>query len=383
MKRRGSNVKRGATAKAGNARATAVYTRAKATERSPDQRVLQLLLLLMEADRPVSRVEIFDAIAAYRTRVPSAGERKFERDKKELRELGVPIEEPDSDGPNMYQVNRRAYELPELRLEEDERAALALAAEALASWEGLAYRDLVEEALRKLSFATGLTGPAQAPSHMAVTLPNRTRRKTVRKNIDELTRAVEARKRVTLMYESSSGDGSEREVDPYGLVYSGGDWQLVGHCHLRAAPRTFRVDRIARMRVAGKPGTPDFERPPEWELSTYVQRSPWLFRAGASGLMDVTLDIGPERAWMSDEDFGSDAVRETLPDEDGGGSWIRVTFRSGNPDYIVTRVLDAVGHVRVMAPAELRERVRAAAAAVAALYEGFSAASSASMESAT
>jgi proteasome accessory factor B len=345
--------------------------------------VLQLLLLLMEAERPVSRAAIFEAIAAYRTRVPSAGERKFERDKKELRELGVPIEEPDDDGPNTYQVKRRAYELPALHLEEDERAALALAAEALASWEGLAYRDLVEEALRKLSFATGLRGPAKAPSHMAVALPNRTRRKAVRKNIEELTRAVEARKRVTLTYESSSGEGSQREVDPYGLVYSGGDWQLVGHCHLRAAPRTFRVDRIARLRVAGKPGKPDFERPPGWELATYVQRSPWAFRVGTSGGMEVTLDIGPERAWMSDEDFGPDAVRETLSDEDGGDSWTRVTFRSGNPDYIVTRVLDAVGHVRVMAPAELRERVRAAAAAVAALYEAVSDASPAGSGSAT
>lgn len=84
----------------------------------------------------------------------------------------------------------------------------------------------------------------------------------------------------------------------------------------------------------------------------------------------MTLAIGPERAWMSDEDFGTDAVRETLADEDGGGSWVRVTFRSGNPDYIVTRVLDAAGYVRVLAPAELRERVRTAATAVAELYEG-------------
>jgi proteasome accessory factor B/proteasome accessory factor C len=132
--------------------------------------VLQLLLMLIGAGRPVSRAEIFEAIAAYRTKVPAAGERKFERDKKELRELGVPIEEPEED-PNTYQVRRRAYELPELHLEEDERAALALAAEALACWEGLAYRDLVEEALRKLSYATGLTGPAKAPPHLAVALP--------------------------------------------------------------------------------------------------------------------------------------------------------------------------------------------------------------------
>jgi predicted DNA-binding transcriptional regulator YafY len=339
-----------------------------AGESRPDERVLQLLLMLIDAGRPVSRAEIFEAIGAYRTRTPAAGERKFERDKKELRELGVPIEEPEEE-PNTYQVRRRAYELPELHLEEDERAALALAAEALASWEGLAYRDLVEEALRKLSYATGLSGPAKTPRHLAVTLPHRGRGRRLRKSVDELTRAVDARKRVTLTYQSSGGDTTERDVDPYGLVYSGGDWQLVGHCHLRAAPRTFRVDRIERLRVAGKPGSPDFDRPVGWNLSSYVQRSPWVFLAGASGTMEVTLDIGPDRAWMADEDFGANAVREILPPEAGGEAWTRVKFRSGNPNYIVTRVLDAVGSMRVVLPKELRERIRQTATAVASLYD--------------
>lgn len=261
-------MKRPARAKSGTARAAGARARGKAPKGSPDQRVLQLLLLLMDAGRPVSRASIFEAIAAYRTRAPSAGERKFERDKKELRELGVPIEEPGEDEPNTYQVRRRAYELPELHLEEDERAALALAAEALASWEGLAYRDLVEEALRKVSYATGLAGPAKAPSHMAVALPSRRLRKAVRKNIEELTRAVEARKRVTLTYESSSGDGSEREVDPYGLVLqrrrlaprralpsTDGTADVPGGPHLEAACR--RKTRYAGLRAPSRVGSVD------------------------------------------------------------------------------------------------------------------------------
>jgi proteasome accessory factor B len=349
-------------------RANKSRTPPKPSDARPDERVLQLLLILIGAGRPVSRAEIFEAIEAYRTRSPAAGERKFERDKKELRELGVPIEEPDEE-PNTYQVQRRAYELPELHLEDDERAALALAAEALASWRGLAYRDLVEDALRKLSYATGLSGPARAPTHLAVALPGRARGRSVRKAVAELTRAVEARKRVTLKYRSPEGDVTERAVDPYGLVYSGGDWQVVGHCHLRAAPRTFRVDRIERLRVAGRPGTPDFERPDNWDLSMYVQRSAWVFRAGPSELFDVTLDIGPDRAWMADEDFGPDGRRETLaPENVGDEPWTRVTFQSGNPDYVVTRVLDAVGHMRVVAPSDLRERVRTTATAVEALH---------------
>jgi proteasome accessory factor B len=336
-------------------------------ETRPDERILQLLLMLIGAGRPVSRAEIFEAIAGYRTRLPAAGERKFERDKKDLLELGVPIDVPE-DEPNTYQVQRRAYELPELTLEDDERAALALAAEALASWDGLPYRDLVEDALRKLSFWDALPAPTRPPGHMAVALPSRSRARGPRKMVAALTQAVELRKRVTLRYRPNDDEPTERVVDPYALVYSGGDWLLIGHCHLRSAPRTFRVDRVERLKVAGKPGTPDFERPPGWDLSTYVQRSPWVFQAGASGGFDVVLDVGPERSWVADEDFGPGATLEALPAGVGGESWTRVSFRSGNPDYIVTRALDAAGHLRVVAPEELRERVRATAASVGALY---------------
>ncbi len=338
-------------------------------EQRPDERILSLLLLLLDARRPVSRAEIFAAIAAYRTKNPAAGERKFERDKKDLRELGVPIQVPEDD-PDFYAIDRHAYELPPVTLDDDERAGLVLAAEALRGQEGLVYRDLVEEALRKLSFDGGMLTRAYVPSHLAISLPPRQRSGRLNRTIAEIGRAVEARKRLTIAYKAYGEDSaSERMIDPYALVYSGGDWQLIGHCHLRNAPRTFRVDRIDRLRTAGKPGTPDFERPPDWSLATYVQRSPWVFEAGTSGGVDVVLDIGPERTWIADEDFGPSATRESIPARTGEGEpWVRVRFRSGNPGYIVTRVLDAAGHIRVVEPVDLRARVRKSASAVAAVY---------------
>jgi len=109
------------------------------------------------------------------------------------------------------------------------------------------------------------------------------------------------RKRVTLVYRSAGGESSTRVVDPYAVVYSAGDWQLVGHFHLRKAPRTFRVDRVERITVAGKPGTPDFERLRHWTLTDYVRRSPWEFQTGDSRVVEVVLDIAPERSWVVDE----------------------------------------------------------------------------------
>jgi predicted DNA-binding transcriptional regulator YafY len=306
--------------------------------------------LLLDAGRPLSRSEIFEAIAAYRTGNPSAGERKFERDKKELRELGVPLEETDPDE-HTYAIDREAYELPPVQLDEEERSALLLAAEAVRGTEGLVYRELIDEALRKLSFERP-AGTTELPANLAVTLPPRRRGRGPRKLLADLTRAAETQKRVHMTYVSDRGDLTERAVDPYALLFRDGEWSLVGHCHLRGDQRTFRVDRIRGLKVAPRPATPDFVRPADWSLAQVLRRSPWVFLAGVSQKLDVVMDVGPDRAWIADEPFGEDARRERLP-----GGWVRVSFRSGNPDYVVTRVLDAGGQLRLVHPAELRDRV--------------------------
>ena len=341
------------------------------SQQAPDQRILSLLMLLLDARGPVAREEIFQRIPAYRTKSPAAGERKFERDKKDLRALGVPIEEYEGKGEkkqHLYYVRQREYELRPVQLDEEERVALILAAEALRGTEGLVYGELVDDALRKLSFDSGRSHRAFTPANLGITLPARQHSARIRRTMAALVTAIEGRKRVTITYCAPGGEETKRDVDPYGVVYSGGNWQLVGHCHLREKPRTFRVDRIAKVKLAPKPGTPDFQRPENWNLATYVQRSPWVFQAGdTQAAFDVVLDIGPERAWIADEDFGPGASRELLaPDAAGEEGWMRVRFRSGNAGYIITRVLDAAGHLKVVEPPELRARLREIAGAVAA-----------------
>ncbi len=326
-------------------------TRGRPAGPAADQRILELLLLLLDAPEPLSRARIFDAISGYRTKRPAAGERKFERDKKDLRELGVPLEQPDPET-HTYRIDRRGYALPPVALDDEERSALLLAAEAVRGAEGLVYGELTEEALRKLSFERSAGGPGGRPAHVAVGVPTRRGQRGQRKRLAELVRAAETRKRVRLTYLSESGEPTERAVDPYAVVSRGGDWVLVGFCHLRAGERTFRVDRIRAVRVAARPGRPDFERPVGWSAEGLLRRSPWVFRAGGTESVEVVLEVGPERAWMAEEEFGDDARRDPLP-----GGWVRVRFRSGNPEYVVTRVLDGGGHLRLIQPARLRERV--------------------------
>jgi len=70
--------------------------------------------------------------------------------------------------------------------------------------------------------------------------------------------AVAGRHRVALTYRNWRGGPSERELDPYGVVFHGGRWYVTGHDHARDDVRTFRLDRIAA--VAPRDAT--FDIPP-------------------------------------------------------------------------------------------------------------------------
>jgi proteasome accessory factor B len=170
------------------------------------------------------------------------------------------------------------------------------------------------------------------------------------------------RKRTTLRYvNAASGQVSSRDVDPYGLVYKENHWLLVGWCHLRTSVRTFRLDRIESLEVAPKPRTPDFERPPGFDVRRYAARSPWSFENEPP--VELELEVRPEAAAVLGEDLGDGARREPLP---GGATLVRMSC--ANPEYVVARVLAAKGALVVRAPAALRARVRGELAKIAARY---------------
>lgn len=84
-----------------------------------------------------------------------------------------------------------------------------------------------------------------------------------------LTGAAQTRRRVHLRYRSVKGEGTERDFDPYGLVYRGGCWYVGGHCHLRKGLRSFRLDRIAEVR----PLEVQFERPADFDAAVHLNFS--------------------------------------------------------------------------------------------------------------
>src|SRR5258707_10665362 len=98
--------------------------------RQKTERLLSLVVCLLSARRYLTAGQIRDAVPGY-PETFDAFKRMFERDKDELRELGIPLEtgtNPGTDEEVGYRISRQAYELPEIRLEPDEAAVLGLAA---------------------------------------------------------------------------------------------------------------------------------------------------------------------------------------------------------------------------------------------------------------
>ncbi|GAB4509699.1 MAG: hypothetical protein Tsb0020_26390 [Haliangiales bacterium] len=344
------------------------------------KRLLDLVMLLLRTRTPVSYREIREQFSAYMTANSEAGQRSFERDKSDLLELGVPIryvtpEEDDTLEEGGYVIEWRRFRLPEVKLTPDEVSALLVAASVARAVPGGASPKIVDLALKKLAFDvqempdTPMDFLAQARSAtrrdpVLVHFPRREERQSreLSDRFANIEAAIRNRKRLTVRYRNaSSGAAQERDIDPYGMVYRRGVWYIVGYCHLRDDVRSFRFDRIEALEIGAKPKSPDFERPDDFDLHAYASPSPWTFTPERDE--PIELEIRPQSADIANEDFGPDAARASV---EGGA--IRIRFRCGNPDYVVSRVLAAKGGLVIRDGARVRQRLSDEIAAIRERY---------------
>jgi len=231
------------------------------------ERLLDLVALLLGASEPIPFAELRESFPDDYGGAREAAERKLERDKAELLQLGVPIEfvpPTFEDGTEIggYRIDRGAYFLPDPGFTPEEAAALyAAASAALASRDFPFVHDLAH-ALRKLSVAGQRTasGAEAAARGLLVVRPGDPGRSA---KLAALADAVARRKRVHLRYRAqATRQVTERDVDPYGLAFRHGAWKLVGYCHLRTDQRVFALDRIEALDVnEQKPAQADFTIP--------------------------------------------------------------------------------------------------------------------------
>jgi proteasome accessory factor B len=336
------------------------------------KRLLDLVMILLRARTPVTYREIREQFSGYQTLNAEAGLRAFERDKADLLELGVPIryitpDEDDSLEDGGYIIDLKRFKMPEVRLTPDEISALVLAASVAHAMPGGAYPKIVDLALKKLAFDLPdlPDTPTEFPRPAPVLVHFPEQRIAARPQLGEIYATLEAatrlRKRVTLTYQTATtGMVSKRDVDPYALVYREGAWLVVGWCHLRKDVRSFRVDRISEAVQAPKPKSPDFERPADFDVKAYAQRSPWTFTTDPPE--EVQLDLSPEAAEVGNEDFGPTSVKRQQ------GDHTLITFDCTNLEFAATRILAAKGAIRLVRGERLRARIAEELDAIAAHY---------------
>jgi predicted DNA-binding transcriptional regulator YafY len=182
----------------------------------------------------------------------------FERDKEELRELGIPIEtgsfDPFGDEEPGYRIRRHEFELPEINLEPDEAAVIGLAARV---WQHASLAEATSRAVLKLRAAgveTDTSALAAIEPRLAVEEPA----------FWPMWEAVRDRTPVTFSYRKNpTGHAMQRTVEPWSVLSWHGRWYVVGHDLARNGPRLFRMSRIVGdVKPAGKPGSYDVP-PPE------------------------------------------------------------------------------------------------------------------------
>jgi proteasome accessory factor B len=342
------------------------------------KRLLDLVMLLLRARIPVAFRDIREQFTSYQTENVEAGLRAFERDKADLLELGVPIryitpDEDDAVEEGGYVIDLKKYRLPEVHLTPEEISALVLATSVARAVPGAEYAKICDLAVRKLAFdfpepdtplewpPPGDFGRDAAP--VLVHFPEGQEPRAMGDRFSQLESATRNRKRVTMRYQNAStGYVQTRELDPYGLYYRDKSWLVVGYCHLRKDIRSFRLDRIAALKLAPKPKSPDFKRPEDFDVRAYAARSPWTF--SPSEAEEIEIELRHEALSTANEDFGNDAVRE-----DAENDCVRIRFKSGNIDYVVSRVLAAKGGIRVLQGDRVMAALRTELQAIEELYQ--------------
>jgi proteasome accessory factor B len=247
------------------------------------ERLVNLVLCLLATRRFLPAERIRETVPGYADApTDEAFSRMFERDKTELRELGVPLETGRNsafDTADGYRIARQDYELGEIDLEPGEAAAVALAARL---WDTPGLAGAAHGAVRKLRAA----GVEVDESGVGPVQP---RVRATEPAFAPLLAAVQAGRVVTFAHRRGgpTGDVVQRTVEPWGVVSSRGRWYLVGHDRDRDAVRSFRLSRVAGpVRPLGAPGAVTV--PPGVDLLAVVDR--------AVGPPPV---IGSARVWVA------------------------------------------------------------------------------------
>lgn len=262
-----------------------------------------------------------------------------------LDDMGIPIY--SERGPLGGFSLLRGYKMPPLMFSLEEAAAVSLGTSLVGELWGNLYQEPARSALVKIDNLLPDEQRAEvswARQAMVVSGLHRFNLDSMMNTLEILRRAVHDRKGIYINYLGNSQlQPTERQIDPYALVYRWGWWYVVGYCHLRAACRTFRVDRIQEMHTTDRL----FIIPDDFDIHQYLESEPRFVPQ-----IKATILFNAEAQRLA---HSIDFMGLSLQDQPDGT--VLATFLAYDLDFAAQMIMSFGPLVKVVSPPELKKMV--------------------------
>ncbi|KRO35994.1 MAG: hypothetical protein ABR54_04525 [Actinobacteria bacterium BACL15 MAG-120619-bin91] len=294
------------------------------------ERLINLTIALLATKRYLTKSEIFRSVEGYEGS-PETKERMFERDKDDLRSLGIEIEvgsyDPLFNDEAGYRIKQEKYQLDLGQITPTEISLLSLAAQA---WQGASFDEAAQKALLKLN-SIGV------PSD-SLTLPGASNKLSDGgRDFPLIAKAIADQQLLTFTYIDSQLFQNVRKIVPIGLSSRAGFWYLSGVDQEIQEIRTFRVDRIEG-EIAASKGPRDFETPQNFDPKGVFE--------GGSPASFASIDVRKGKGT---------SLRALATSTESLGEWDRLRVPIYNLHTLASMVLWHGNDVFVQQPQELRE----------------------------
>src|SRR5436853_389941 len=267
-------------------------------------RQLSLISYLMAERRPVTALEIRRDVEGYSGMNEDAFARRFYADHAELADLGIQLTvHKPVDGvaeQENYSLRPENFHLPAIAFTDPELAALQT---ALSLLDGeFAYAEPLRLALQQITW--GRPSPLQnsEPRSVALGITASAGGHELSARLAKIETAIFRNKTIVFDYYTMGRDEvSSRRVDPYHLLFQGGQFYLLGYAHEREAIRVFRLSRIRGKVSYATKAEHDFHRPEDFDPRSYANRADWQL-GDEQGTAEVL--IAGKIAWQIERHFG-------------------------------------------------------------------------------
>ncbi|HEX3392694.1 MAG TPA: WYL domain-containing protein [Solirubrobacteraceae bacterium] len=331
-------------------------------------RQLSLISYLMAERRPVTALEIRRDVEGYSGMNEDAFARRFYADRSELESLRIQLTvDRPADGAaeqENYSLRSENFHLPAIAFTDQELAALQTSLQLL---DGeFAYAEPLRLALQQITWGrpSPLRSPEQRSVALGITASAGGHELSVR--LAKIETAIFRNKTIVFDYYTMTRDEvGSRRVDPYHLLFQGGEFYLLGYAHEREAIRVFRLSRIRGKVSYATKAEHDFRRPADFDPRAYADRAEWQL-GDEDGVAEILLR---ERiAWQIERHFGRFGEITAAEESGVGGGDRLLRTPYSNARMIVSWVLGLGECAQLIGPSVLAEELDRRLAAIEELH---------------